>query len=225
MTDWYVPPSDLVRQIVEQQYPAEDRSAVIDALATILSEDGRNTILVLAYGDTARLLRLVEVDHNDYRDICQLLQNPRAELRLPGDFLIRGVDRGEYIRRCQVLGLPAPLTTEEFEWRRLEDSVKRFVAAELLFPSGQLQVTTRLHHDLGLAGSDGSKFMASFAERFGVDLQDFRAESYFPPKPGEQGIANLLKYVFRQPAPTIVPITIDQLIQAVKTKKWNPAIH
>ena len=106
MTDWYVPPSDLVRQIVERQYRVEDRPAVVDALSTVLREDTRKDILVLAFGDAARLLKLVEADHNDWRNLSLLLQDPRAEIPVSSGLLIGGVDKEEWIRRCKELGLP-----------------------------------------------------------------------------------------------------------------------
>jgi hypothetical protein len=221
MSDWYLPPSDLVRQIVEKQYRAEDRPAIIDALATILSESTREAILVLAYGDAARLLRLVEADHNDWRNISCLIQQPGRELGLPGGPLVGGVDREEWKRRCRELGLPVPLRGDEFDRLRLEDAVKGFISAELLFPYGQLLPTTRLNYDLGLSGSEGSKFMTAFAERFGVDIRDFRPEFYFPPKRGEHLAADLLKYVFGKRDCTVVPITIADLTQAAGDKKWK----
>lgn len=46
-------------------------------------------------------------------------------------------------------------------------------------PRSGLTPSTRLVADLGLAGDDGSEFMAAYAKEFGVDLSGFPAPAVF----------------------------------------------
>jgi hypothetical protein len=202
----YVSLSDEVRQIVDRYYPPADRQAVTDALASILSVDIRNTILVLAFGNTAHLLKLVELDHLDWRHLALLMEMPPGHRWDPNDDTSPcSIGPEEWHRRRAELGFPY---CGDWVERQLESEVKEFVGRELLFPTDQLEPSTELQRDLGLGGADGKEFLRTFATRFSLDGSEFHPETHFPPKPEEQPLAALVRRMFGRPRPTAVPLTV-----------------
>ena len=220
----YVPLSDEVLRIIDKYYPAADRQAVTAALASILSVETRNTILVLAFGNTAYLLKIVELDHEDWRNLSLFMANPPGHRWDPNDVASPcSIGPEEYARRCAELGFPCCINRAE---QRLESDVKEFVGRELLFPADQLQPSTELQRDLGLGGADGLKFLQAFGTRFSLDSREFQPERHFPPKPEGQPLAEFVRKIFGRPRPAPVPLTIADLIAAVRRdqeKKWPQA--
>jgi hypothetical protein len=124
----------------------------------------------------------------------------------------------ELIRRCRELGLPVPWPWCDTLPEKIEADVKRFVGEELITPVERIQPSMRLQEDLGAAGEAGIKFMEAFAQRFRVDLRDFRAEAHFA-KEEDVGLVSSLWRLLQRPK-KLLPITVQDLVEAVQHKKF-----
>ncbi len=221
-----VPLSEPVQSVIERFYPLSDRQAVREALTSVLSESTREEILILAFGNAATLLKLVELDHLDWRNVFLVRQERPGQRAFPDEAAIPpAIDKQEWDRRCQVLGLESHSWSARTaqEERRLQDEVKQFVGKELLFPSDQLQGSTELHRELGLAGAQGRNFLLAFAARFELDARELQPELRFPPTRMERPLAALLPAIVRRPQQPHLSISIDDLVAAVRRerrRKW-----
>ena len=75
-----------------------------------------------------------------------------------------------------------------------------------------------MQEDFGAAGETGVIFMEAFAQRFHVDLRDFRAEAHFA-KEEDVGLVSSLWRLVRRPK-KLLPITVKDLVEAVQHKKF-----
>ena len=84
---------------------------------------------------------------------------------------------------------------------------------------------TSLRHGLGMSGSDAGEFMEVYAKEFSVDMRlfddwyrHFEDEGYT--------IGDLIhNLILRRPPPKRVPITVADLVNCAKAKKWTPPEH
>jgi hypothetical protein len=125
-----------------------------------------------------------------------------------------GLTRAELARRYEALKLPIPSIVASHIQNAIEADVKRFLAEALIVRYDDLQMSTRLQQDLGVVGPKGAAIMAEFAERFAIDMNYFQPEGYFPTKA-------LLARIFRLRTPESVQITIGQLVEAARSKRWT----
>jgi hypothetical protein len=167
----------------------------------------REAILILAYGDRARLEELVELEKNDYRDVLSQLDERCA-----------GLQTAELIRRCRELGVPVPRPWRDALPETIEAEVKRFVAEELIIPFERIDVSMRLQEDLGALGAAGIRFMVAFGKRFNVDLCRFHPEAHFAKEKGI-GLVSALLRVWGRSKP-LLPVTVQDLVEAVRNKKF-----
>lgn len=107
----------------------------------------------------------------------------------------------------------------------VEYAVITFVAAELGESEQRLRLSTRLYHDLGVDGEDADTFMEAFAERFRVDMTAFDFERHFR----DEGTVNMLMRLWlrvRDPESLKrVPITLEDLVDAARQKRWRTPTH
>jgi hypothetical protein len=103
--------------------------------------------------------------------------------------------------------------------------VKQFVADETGGKADHLKLTTRLLHDLGVDGDDGPEYMQAFAECFDVNLSQFEANRHFGPEAGCNPIFYVYSVLFARDRPKRVPITIRDLVEAARRRKWSPPDH
>ena len=71
----------------------------------------------------------------------------------------------------------------------MNEEVFQFVADECGVPRERLALETRLLHDLKIDGAGGTDLVERFANRFGVELKEFRNELHFGPEAGCNPIA------------------------------------
>lgn len=210
--------SDETRRTVEVSFPEQERTEVLNLLESLEWDHVRQFVLILAFGDLQALHKFVGLANSgDYRDL--------ATYYYPSPWH-DGPSFEEQARRRDALGLTSFRTMlerdTEIAAERLHAAVFGFVALELLFPTERLQLSTTLQQDIGLDGADGPRFINAFAERFNVNLEHFRDEVYFGPKQGDRPIADLLKLVFRRKDVPKRQITMADLMEAARQKKWSP---
>ena len=108
------------------------------------------------------------------------------------------------------------------------NEVAEFIEQETGFPRECIHPTTTLLADIGLDGDDAEKFLLAFGKRFGVALERLNFGRHF----GGEGFAgasvlaipiNLILQLFGRDIHKqsgLVPICVEQLVQAVRSKQW-----
>jgi len=109
----------------------------------------------------------------------------------------------------------------------LQNEVKQFVASELRLPIEQLTLSTSIQNDLHVDGADGWELMEAFWKRFGVDPGDYRDNFHFGPEAGGCNPFILIFYLFRPNSFKfkLIPITIGDLTEAARSKRWQTPKH
>ena len=64
----------------------------------------------------------------------------------------------------------------------LECAVIDFLCSKCKCRPDEISLETSLLYDLGIDGDDAAEFLEGYAERFEVDLSDFRFDEYFGPE-------------------------------------------
>jgi acyl carrier protein len=105
------------------------------------------------------------------------------------------------------------------EAESLADQVKRLIATRMAVRVEQLSADTRLLQDIGADGADGWELMEEFGERFGVDLSEFEPGLHFGPE-GDP-LTGLVASLFRPRWARFIPITVEDLVQAARSGKWQ----
>jgi len=98
-----------------------------------------------------------------------------------------------------------------------------FVSSELRIGSDRLQPTTRLLHDLGVDGDDGSELIEAFGRRFAVDLSAFEPARHF----GAEGL-NVFAWLWgmiRGTPSELIPITLADLQASIESRRWVGGTH
>ena len=94
------PISESIKRAVEASFQANEWPIVLGEIRTVWQwgpEYTRRAILVLSFGNLAKLQQLVKLAHEDARDVLLSLEEPPA-----------GVSHAELAKRFQVLGLEVP---------------------------------------------------------------------------------------------------------------------
>ena len=100
------------------------------------------------------------------------------------------------------------------------EEVKQIISKEWSVKLENLSVETRLWHDLGMDGDDGWEFIEVFSKHFQIDMSDFEFDLYFGPESGADPITLLYFLIFKSKRPKRVPITVKDLVNSAKYKRW-----
>jgi hypothetical protein len=120
----------------------------------------------------------------------------------------------------------SPIPMSEAGAAECHRGVVDFIARELSVPLQRLAPDTTLFGDLGVAGDDGADLMKSFSREFGVDIDAFESGLHF----GGEGfspiafvhwIRDLLTPGTPEEHAGFVPITVGDLVQAARTRRWT----
>jgi acyl carrier protein len=77
-----------------------------------------------------------------------------------------------------------------------------------------------LFHTLGVDGMDADDLLAAFRDEFGVDFSNFVFERHFGPEAGFNPFVRLIYNLSEPDKLRKVPITVVDLYEAAKTKKF-----
>src|SRR4051812_45928259 len=80
----------------------------------------------------------------------------------------------------------------------------------------QILINSRLNHDLGIDG-DAAELLTEYAEAFAVDMSEFQFPRYFRNEPH---LLNFWRWIPGQGS-KLMPITVRNLVEAAKRKKWK----
>ncbi len=118
------------------------------------------------------------------------------------------------------------LVTIAFMTDEIEMRVKEFVSSEAGYDYNRLTLETTLFRDIGMDGADGWEFIEAFGQQFEVDLSDFSPAKHF----GPEGmwfppliIIGMIRWLVLgdlHRAAGVTPISVGDLVNAVKAKKW-----
>lgn len=92
----------------------------------------------------------------------------------------------------------------------LEDRVLDLVHAQVGIET-EVNFSSDLVHDLGMAGDDAGELMEAFVEEFNVDITNFVFLDYFPPEAGFRRFPILSH---------LKSITVEDLVKIARMKKW-----
>jgi acyl carrier protein len=107
----------------------------------------------------------------------------------------------------------------------LYERVVQLVATELNYNKKNLRPESRLYHDLGCTGLDGEELLKAFRDEFCVDISNFVFDRHFGPE-CPPGLFDLFTWCWcllfqrDQIRSTMVPITVLDLYEAAKSKKF-----
>jgi hypothetical protein len=203
--------SDEVRIAVQRTYPDWQQQEVLEHLTKFPNEWERQSILVLANGDYARLCELIVRDELEGH-VIQLGIDPQAH---------GGLSSEELLARRTKMGLSLPETFEETAAQKRRQDVLNFIAETLIFPIDRLSDSTRLQTELVLSGLRGDRFVRAFSERFKVDLNGYEPHLYFAQQPGDNFWDDIKAIVFGRKQANILPIDVHDLLVAAETHKWK----
>lgn len=102
----------------------------------------------------------------------------------------------------------------------IEGQVKNLIVEELGVRPEKLAPGTRIMHDLGADGIDGWDLIERFRERFGVDMSEFKFDRHFGAE-GCDPFMYLYCVLFARDRLKFVPITVDDLVEAVERGRWQ----
>lgn len=105
-------------------------------------------------------------------------------------------------------------------------SVKAFTLEQARVSEKKLHADARLEENLGIDGDDADEFMEAFAEKFDVDMTNFKVYDYFDPEGPFVIFYELYLWLFKGQKPKkLKQITLRDLVKAVEAKKWIPPIE
>jgi hypothetical protein len=89
------------------------------------------------------------------------------------------------------------------------------------------RLETKLFHDLGLYGEIAEAYLETLVSVYGVDMQDFRFEKYFPAEfAGDTALTKFLitylpfgRRIFIDPL-KYTPITLGEIYHSIECGKW-----
>jgi hypothetical protein len=107
-------------------------------------------------------------------------------------------------------------------------AVAEFIEQQTGFPQERIQPTTTLLVDVAIDGEDAEKFFLAFGKRFGVALGELNFSRHFGGEgfPGASVLAIPIKLILHllgrdiHKQSGLEPICVEQLVQAVKSKRW-----
>ncbi len=112
----------------------------------------------------------------------------------------------------------------------IEEEVVAFVADFTRHPIERIKPQTTLFGELGIDGDDGDEILTAFMKRFAVDMTSYRGvhfgpEGFIPWAPLYWLVLLMRSRVEKPSTPEsrarLVPITIQDLIDSAKAKRWS----
>jgi hypothetical protein len=94
----------------------------------------------------------------------------------------------------------------------------------------RVSLDCRLYHDLGIYGDEAAGYMEALQKEFGVDMQNFRFDDYFPEEFPGRSWASAVLYTFLPPSlrkrcvrsdSNFLPLTLRMLQAALHTRRWS----
>ncbi|MGN6087366.1 DUF1493 family protein [Trinickia sp.] len=108
-------------------------------------------------------------------------------------------------------------------WDRLEAFARKELGRPLFGGQLNIQPASRLEDDLGLTGLDAVEFIDKWADTFHVQAGEFPYRRYFSPE-GQQLLSSFLGlFSKRFRRPTLVPLTLGMLAEAMRRGRWDTA--
>jgi acyl carrier protein len=98
--------------------------------------------------------------------------------------------------------------------------VRDFVAEYLGERKEKLSPDSRLLQDLGVDGVDAGELLEAFTETFSVDMTHFPFAKHFGPEAGFDPFYYLYTLLFKRQKWRPIPITLRDLADAVRNKRW-----
>lgn len=111
---------------------------------------------------------------------------------------------------------PACLRLDE----TLESRIIDFVARQTAEPTHRLTLLVDLRKDLGVEGDEAEELMTQFAQEFDVDMRDFQFSKYFGPEAPFSLIWYLYMKFFEPRLLKFTPLTVADLVQSARQKRW-----
>ncbi len=106
----------------------------------------------------------------------------------------------------------------------LVERVKLFVAHQRGVKVSRLTLQTTLQDDLGADGADGWELIEEFGRQFEVDISAFQPRKHFGPEGcGCIFLCLFFPWLLGEPDDILrdyVPISICDLVEAAKAKRW-----
>ena len=102
----------------------------------------------------------------------------------------------------------------------IEEQVKLFVAQQTEFKIDKISLSTELGKDLGIDGDDAVELLENFSEKFQVDLSTFEFDKYFGMESGLNPVMWLISMLFGSSVYDLEPLTIQDLVDSAKAKRW-----
>ena len=99
------------------------------------------------------------------------------------------------------------------------EAVRAFVSERLFMEIERLTKDMDLVQ-LGLDGNDALEFMEAFRDKFGVDMSEFKFSEHFGPEAGLNPFYYIYCLLFARDKLRKLPITLDDLAEAAKNKRW-----
>jgi hypothetical protein len=116
-------------------------------------------------------------------------------------------------------------------WRRppelgIEAGLLRMVTEIGGLPKGEVNLQSRLLHDLGIAGTEAAELLFAFSREFVVDMTEFKFEEYFPNQavPGMRSVRDFIRTLKdlggEQPFAECPAISVADLAAMAKSGRW-----
>ena len=101
------------------------------------------------------------------------------------------------------------------------EKVCNFILRNWIANKDDLTIETSLLKNLKMDGDDAWEFMKSFGTEFNVDMQSFNFDKHFSQEMYFNPFYYLYCVIFNRKKLRGIPITICNLVKAVKSKKWE----
>ena len=95
-----------------------------------------------------------------------------------------------------------------------QDWITLIIAKKTGLPAAQISPDSRLLQDLGVTGDDAAELLAELSAAFEIDMGGFQFGEYFTGEP------HLFNWWLAGKGAKLTPITVRDLVDAARRKKW-----
>ena len=103
------------------------------------------------------------------------------------------------------------------------EAVVHLIAKKTGIKPGNLPLTKRLFHDLGISGNDAGELLEAFAEEFHIDFAGFDFSEYFGDEAESSPIYQIL--FWKRARKARAPLTVGDLVAAAVAGTIQPIPH